>query len=354
MPHASHAEYYAGIVKDHWVRRQVIYACGEIASKAYELPEVAELLSDLSSKAIDLQSDQTVGAVPLSEVIEDTLRRIAARRDGSDEGGELTGFRELDEIIGCMRNSNLIVVAARPSVGKSAFALQIGKNVAVAHKGEAKGGVLFVSLEMSNGEQGERLLAAEASVNSRVMLHGADDNEFRDLEQAGFELKPLPMWFLDNVYDGEGIASAARALYQRHGLNLIVCDYLQLCEMSGIPERDRERAVAKLSRMFKQLAKELNIPVIALSQLNRDVEKRQNKTPKLSDLRESGAIEQDANTILFLHRPDMYNPTDQPGVTEVIVAKNRGGEKGTASLQFVKEYTRFEDVNQYAGEFFAT
>lgn len=337
--------HFAGIMHRHWMQRQLIYVGQKLVSDAYDGNQSPdELLSALSDSVIELQtSGKDTGEVSLSDSLRETIKGLDAKSQSS--AGVNTGFEDLDNHLGGFRDGQLIVLAARPAVGKSALALNISKNIAAAG-----GGVLFISMEMSHQEQTERLLAAESSVDSRSILTGQLSEMDRiQVVRSAKSLHDVPLYYLDQAFDADTIINTTRSLHQKRGLSLVVCDYLQLCEVNGVPEQFRERAVAKLSRSFKRLAQQLGIPVLALSQLNRDVEKRQSKRPVLSDLRESGAIEQDANVVMFLHRPDVYDPEDRPGEAEVIIGKNRNGADGTVRLSFQKEFTRFENRPVYDG-----
>jgi replicative DNA helicase len=330
--------YYAQLMERAWLKRQLIDLGRSLIEQGYEPEdEPHATLSAAAEQIIELQAGKTCAEVRLSDSLTETLQNIDERTE--KPVGIPTGFNQLDEKLGGLRPGQLIILAARPAVGKSALALGVGRNVAASN-----GAVLFVSLEMSHMEQTERLLSSEASVDSRRLLLGnLNQDDSRSVLDAANAMKPLPLFFLDQAFDSDSIFGACKAVHIKHNLSLIICDYLQLCEVNGIPENQRERAVAKLSRGFKRLAQQLQIPVIALSQLNREVEKRKEGRPILSDLRESGAIEQDANVVLFLHRPDLKDPEDQPGVAELIVAKNRGGSTGVIVMGFRKEFTRFED-----------
>jgi replicative DNA helicase len=256
-----------------------------------------------------------------------------------DISGLSTGYIDLDEITAGLQNSELIIIAARPSVGKTAFSLNLVRNMAV------EGGVpvFFVSLEQSRIELAERLLCCQSRVDSHKLRKGhLSDDETRKLIEAGGVLRNAKLYIDDTP--GQGmlrIAANARRLKLRAGLKLVVIDYLQLIEPDN--RRDpRQEQVAQISRRLKFLARELQIPVIALAQVNRSSEDRQDHRPRLADLRESGSIEQDADTVLMLHRPDRYDPGQQ-GVIEVIVAKQRNGPTGEITLSYLKEFMRYED-----------
>lgn len=329
--------FYAKQIERAWLLRTLINVGRDLIESAYQ-PEVDtdQLIAKTTDAIIEIQSGRNSCEVSLADSIRLTLADLDARRD--EPAGLSTGFDELDQMLGGMRNSQLIVLGSRPSMGKSALALSIAKHASAG--GHA---AMYITLEMNHGEQTERLLSSEASVDSSLFLSGQlDEKQSQDVAAAARSIAGEPLFYLDSVFESEAILASIRAAHRKHKLKLVIVDYLQLCEVNGIGEQYREKAVAKLSRAFKRLAQQLAIPVMVLSQLNREVEKRQSKRPMLSDLRESGAIEQDANVVLLLHRPDWYDSEDQPGVAEVIVAKNRSGGKGIVRLKFVKELTRFE------------
>jgi replicative DNA helicase len=270
------------------------------------------------------------------------MEAIRKRQEGEVEAGRLfTGFEDLDDLIGGFGPGQMIVLAARPAVGKSALALNIAANVM-----KSGNGVLFISLEMSHPELTQRLLSSEASVNGADILSGnLDRDDMRNLSRCAESVSGKKLLYLDNKFSIADITAKARLAYRKHGVRFVVADYLQLVDAESKRGMLREQAVASVSRELKRLAMELKIPVLVLSQLNREVEKRDDKRPKLSDLRESGAIEQDANVVLFLHRPDVYDPEDRPGEAELIVAKNRTGPTETVSLRWRKQFCRFETYN---------
>jgi replicative DNA helicase len=339
--------YYADIMQRNYMLRELIAVGRGLIDSAYSQgAEPSEVIGGVVESLTDLRTTGTTSSeVMLADSAQELVGVIEERLKTKGSTGVSTGFPDLDQMVGGLRAGQLVVVAARPGVGKSALALNIAQAVA-----EAAGPALFVSLEMSHLEQTERVIGYESGIgSSRLQKAELTRDDRTNLFDAINSVANIPLMFLDNAFDLESITNKCRAIHGKRGLKLIVADYLQLCEVNGIPESQRERAVAKMSRTFKRLAQELQLPVIALSQLNRDVEKRQSKRPMLSDLRESGAIEQDANVVLFLHRPDMYDADDRPGETEVIVGKNRNGDTGIVSLRFQKELTRFESQPVYEG-----
>ena len=260
--------------------------------------------------------------------------------------GLSTGYFELDELTAGFQPSQLIILAARPSMGKTALALNICENIA----SQSRKGVLFVSLEMGEFELAERLLSARAKINGHDLRtgKGLGTREMNLLADAIGKLHNSP-FFIDSTPTRTmlQITATARRLKRRESLDLIVVDYIQLID-SDESRDSRQEQIAKISRRLKTLARELKVPVIALSQLNRNVENREDRRPRMADLRESGAIEQDADLVLLLHRPEYYDPNDQPGMAELQIAKNRNGATGTVKLTFLKNFTRFENFSAVA------
>jgi replicative DNA helicase len=343
-PTAANAEYYARIVRERAVVRNLIHAGTEILRDAYDQAQPAdELLQTAERKIMQIAELGIIGqTITLNEAVNQAYELIDRRFSGDQAAfsGLPTGYRDLDEITAGMHNSELIIVAARPSVGKTAFALNLIRNV-VNEPGHP---AFFVSLEQSRIELAERLLCCQAKVDSHRLRKGnlsADDME--KLIEAGGVLRNAKLFIDDSPAQGMlRIAANARRLKLRHGIRLVVIDYLQLIEPDN--RRDpRQEQVAQISRRLKFLAKELNIPVVALAQVNRSSEDRQDHRPRLADLRESGSIEQDADTVLLLHRPDRYEPGQHEGIIEIIVGKQRNGPTGEVTLAYLKQYMRYED-----------
>jgi replicative DNA helicase len=342
-PTAANAEYYAKIVRDKGIVRSLIHASTDILRDAYDQSQPAEELLEAAERMIlDVaQMGVTGQAITLEEAISETYRRIDDRASGKIKAGGLsTGFIDLNEITAGMHDSELIIIAARPSVGKTSFSLGIVRNVIV----DEKEPVFFVSLEQSRIELAERLLCCQAKVDSHRLRKGTLSSDDMDrLIDAGGVLRNAKLFIDDSpVQSMLRIAANARRLKLRQGIKLIVVDYLQLIEPDN--RRDpRQEQVAQISRRLKALAKELQIPVVALAQVNRASEDRQDHKPRLSDLRESGSIEADADTVMMLHRPDRYEPGQHEGVIEVIIAKQRNGPTGEVTLTYLKQFMRYED-----------
>ncbi len=344
VPTPGAAANYAKIVAQHALLRRLISAAADIIDLAYSSPEDPEQVADEAEQRIyDVaRQDEKEQVAHLRELVDQAmtdLEKIQNRE--SAFAGCPTGFRDVDTLMSGMQPGNLIVVAARPGVGKSSFVTNLARNVAV----EARQPVAMFSLEMSRWEIGMRLLCAEARVpwdsirNKRV---GADD--WGRIVQAAEMLHDAPLSIVDsgNVTIVDIRAKARRLSASRQGLGLIIVDYLQL--MSHHRRVDnRQQEIAEISRSLKLLAKELEIPVIAVSQLNRDPERRQDKRPQLSDLRESGAIEQDADVVMFIHRDD--SDPAKKGLADLIVAKHRNGPTDSIPLTFLPHLTQFKDYH---------
>jgi len=341
VPTAANVKYHSHIVREKALLRGLVQSANEIASKVYEDNLDAEDLVDYAERSIFKISDKRVKAsfVSLKEVIRDSFEMIEQLYDKKETvTGVSSGFRDLDDLTTGFQKGDLIIVGGRPSMGKTAFALNIAQHVGV----ELREPVAIFSLEMAKEQLAIRMLCAEAMVNSNSIRKGFIKKEdWHKLTSAASNLTGAPI-FID---DTSGITvlelrAKARRLKIEHGLSLVIVDYLQLMRGKGSFER-REQEISDISRSLKGLAKELSVPVIAVSQLNRSVEQRRPPTPILADLRESGAIEQDADVIIFLYREEIYNKEAKKGHSEVIIAKQRNGPTGTVNLAFMSTCTRF-------------
>ena len=357
VPTSANVKYYAGIVAEKSTLRKLIRLNEEIANTCYAGKEgLEEILETTEKKVFDLVQRRNTGDfVPIRQVVMNAMDRIEkASRNKGNVTGIPTGFIDLDYKTAGLQPSDLILIAARPSMGKTAFALNVVQNVAIraAKKvGGAPKTVAFFSLEMSKEQLVQRMLCAEANIDSQRLRIG----ELRD-EDWAMLINTADTLSSANIYidDTAGITamdmrSRARRLKAEHGLDLIVVDYLQLMQGSGKKNNsgDRQQEVSEISRSLKALARELDVPVIALSQLSRSVEARQVKRPMLSDLRESGSLEQDADIVAFLYREDYYNPeTENKNITELIIAKHRNGPVDTVNLFFHKQYTKFVGLSK--------
>lgn len=351
VPHAANAIYYAQIVKQKAIARAVIVAAHTILKAGYSTEHTAEELVGIAEKEVYKLSDtQTSREVSLAEievpaVVEHVHDRIER---GAGPEGLSFGLEHLDSFAR-LAPEGFTILGARPSMGKTAMALQICESVVEVEHRPA----LFVSLEMGNQSLAMRMLSGRSGVPASILRRAvslSESDRHRINEAANAYASMAPLVLADSpITTVSQIASTARRAKNRYGdLGLIVVDYLGLIE-SESPRIPRHEQVAEISKRLKTLTRELCVPVIALSQLNRNVESREDRRPRMADLRESGAVEQDADLILLLHRPDYYDPNDSPGIAEVIVAKNRNGETGTVQLIFNRATTRFVDIQpEYA------
>lgn len=357
VPTAANVTYHARIIEEKSILRQLVSVSTQIASMGYEAnDDVKNIIDSAESKILEISNrKKTADFTPINEIVLDSFKSIEALM-GNKNGltGLPTGFEDLDNLTSGLHGSDFIILAARPSMGKTAFALNVVQNVAIraAKKvGGAPKTVAFFSLEMSKEQLVQRMLCAEANIDSQRLRIG----ELRD-EDWAMLINTADTLSSANIYidDTAGITamdmrSRARRLKAEHGLDLIVVDYLQLMQGSGKKNNsgDRQQEVSEISRSLKALARELDVPVIALSQLSRSVEARQVKRPMLSDLRESGSLEQDADIVAFLYREDYYNPeTENKNITELIIAKHRNGPVDTVNLFFHKQYTKFVGLSK--------
>ncbi len=343
VPAAANVRQYAEIVRETSVLRQLIRVGNEIAELGYDHPgEARELLDSCEQKVFAISQHRlTTDFDPMSDMIKATFERIDMIREGQQISGVPTGFADIDRMTGGFQPSNLIVLAARPGVGKTSLALNIAHNIGIT----GTTSVAVFSLEMSKQEISERMLCSAARVASHRLRSGQtlpNDDYYKLVTVAG-ELEKAPIYVDDtagiNVFE---LRAKARRLASRVDppLGLVIIDYLQLMMGDGRAD-NRQQEVANISRSLKQLARELNVPVLAVSQLNRDVETRAEKKPQLSDLRESGAIEQDADLVVFIYEPRDEN---SKGVVAVDIAKHRNGPTGIARLGFVRDYTKFRTL----------
>lgn len=345
VPTAANAQYYAEIVKEHAIMRRLIEAGTKIAQLGYANETEVDALVDQAQAEIYAVTDGNAKEdyVSFSEALEATMREIDANSNRPDGVyGVPTDFIELDELTGGLHGGQMIVIAARPGVGKSTLALDIARSAAIHHHMAT----VFFSLEMSRTELAMRILSAEGKISMGRLKKGDLDTEgWTNLATLQGRIDSAPLFIDDspNMTLME-IRAKCRRLKQRNDLKLVVLDYLQLMS-SGKKVESRQQEVSEFSRSLKLLAKELDVPVIALSQLNRGSEQRTDKRPMVSDLRESGSIEQDADMVILLHREDMYNPdSERVGEADMIIAKHRGGPTRTIPLAFSGKYSRFNNM----------
>ena len=348
VPTAANLAYYAGIVAEKAQLRKLINAATEIASSAYEDSEdVAELMDKAEKSILAAAAGRSNSSfVQMKDALLNTFQSIEKIYESKGGlTGISTGFADLDKLTTGLQASDFILVAARPSMGKTAFTLNIAADVAL----RSKKSVAFFSLEMSAGQLVQRMLCAEGGVDSqKVRVGQLADKDWEKIIAAADRLSQAPIYIDDTpgitVMD---LRSKARRLKAEHGLDLVIIDYLQLMQGRASKNSDnRQQEISEISRSLKALARELDVPVIALSQLSRSVESRQVKKPMLSDLRESGSLEQDADIVMFLYREDYYDPdTENKNITDVIIAKHRNGPVDTVQLFFQKEFTKFVNLS---------
>jgi replicative DNA helicase len=352
VPTAANVAYYARIVKEKATLRKLIRKSSEILQGCYEdRSDLDEFLDDVERGIFEVAEDRARKAFfPVKEIIKssfETIEKLYERKTLIT--GVPSGFVDLDTLTAGFQPSDLVVVAARPSMGKTAFCLDVARHAAV----EARIPVAIFSLEMSKEQIAMRLLCSEGQVDSAKLRRGfLRESDWPRLTTAAGVLSDSPI-FVDDTPDLSALEMRAksRRLKAEKDIGLVIVDYLQLMRGRHGADRSREQEISEISRSLKALAKELDLPVIALSQLNRRVEERGEKIPQLSDLRESGAIEQDADVILFIYRDEVYNKSpDNPkrGTAEVIVGKQRNGPTGKVTLTFIQSFATFEDYTQRA------
>jgi replicative DNA helicase len=345
VPRSTNVEHYARIIKEKATCRNLIFAAGRISDLAYEGEQDADLLLDEAERAIFEIADDRVrsGFVPLSTLVHQSFQAIENLQERRGlVTGVPTGFDELDAMTSGFQPSDLIIVAARPSMGKTSFTLNIAQHVG-AQAGLTVG---FFSLEMSKEQLFLRLLTSEARIDAHRFRSGyLSEQDYERLSHALNVLERSRVFIDDTASLGVlEMRAKARRLKAEHGLHLLIVDYIQLMQGRGRFE-NRQQELASISRSLKGLAKELNVPIVALSQLSRAPDARADHRPQLSDLRESGALEQDADVVLFIYREEQYERNDQTeGIAEIIIGKQRNGPTGTVKLAFVKEHTRFENL----------
>jgi len=342
VPTSANIEYYAKIVEEKATLRRLIDAGTKVVSDAFEGAENVDQILDNAEKAIFGIALKRVreGFRKIDSVIKNVLDKIDSLYDKKEAiTGIPTGYPDLDRLTAGFQNSELIIIAARPSVGKTAFALNIAQNVAIKHKIP----IAIFSLEMGKEALAQRMLCSEAEVNAqRLKTASLSDTGWKKLTRALGKLSEAPIYIDDSASStSTEIRAKARRLKLERGLGLIIIDYMQLMR-GGMRVENRVQEISEIARSLKTLARELDVPVVALSQLSRAVEQRTDRIPRLSDLRESGEIEQTADLVMFIHREDYYNPQSERGnIAEIIIAKQRNGPIGTIELVFRKEIAKF-------------
>lgn len=355
VPTSANVEYYSKIVEERSILRKLIQTATDIASKGFqEADNVPNLLDEAERKILEVSEKRSrSGFVSIESVLRETINNIDELFQNDDDiTGLSTGYKMLDQMTAGLHEDELIILAARPGVGKTAFALNVAQNIGT----KTNENVAIFSLEMGAEQLVNRMLCAEGTINASNLRTGQlTEEEFEKLFVAMGSLSKANIYIDDTpgIRTAEIRAKCRRLKQEKGDIGLIVIDYLQLIEGSG--KESRQQEVSEISRQLKKLAKELSVPVIALSQLSRSVEQRQDKRPILSDLRESGSIEQDADIVAFLYREDYYRNEDEDGeeevqdenVVEVILEKNRSGARGTAKLLFIKEFNKFSSMSYY-------
>lgn len=337
VPHAAHAATYARAVRETWIRRRIIDTCVESLKFAYDLSADTEDVLVQHDNATQCLLETGVRAAEVQTLGQALMAAVERDEEEQARVNINTGYADLDEITGGLRGGNLIIVAARASMGKTAFCNNLALRLVQAGRP-----TLFFSLEQSAAEIGERMVSIEGGVSAHKLRKGElNEIEHAKCAESQNRMHGLPL-FIDDTGERtvSQLSSVVRLFRRRHQISVVIVDYLQLIrpDDEGV---NREQQVARSSRALKHLARNLNVPVIVLAQLNREVEKRENKRPKLSDLRESGSVEQDADQVWAIHRPDYYDPEDSPGEAEIHVLKNRNGPTGKARLYWQKEFMRF-------------
>ena len=346
VPTTSNVEYYASIVEEHALRRRLMRVGGDIGVLAADMVDPIEEVVDKAEQSVFAIAERRVGdgLQEIDSLLGPAIEKAEElQRSGGEVTGISTGFRDLDRKLAGLHPSNLVIVAGRPGMGKTSLALNIAQNVALdGHT------VAVFSMEMSREEIVTRMLCSKGRIDSQKLRTGKlTEADFTKLSNAAGAL------YKQNIFvdDSPGltvteIRAKCRRLRRRPGLDLVIVDYLQL--MNGTGQENRQQEIAMISRSLKSLARELDVPVVAASQLNRGVEAREDKRPRLGDLRESGAVEQDADVVMFIYRDEYYNPDkiESKGVAEVVIAKHRQGSVGRVDMAYLPEFTLFADMGR--------
>ncbi|MCD6355142.1 MAG: replicative DNA helicase [Prolixibacteraceae bacterium] len=354
---AAHIEFHARIIAQKFIQRELIRVSSEIQTKSYDDTVDVDDLIDFSESSLFQVAEGNIKkeTVPIKPVLNEAILQIEkAKNQKEGLSGVPSGFTALDRITSGWQRTDLIIIAARPSMGKTAFVLSMARNIAVDHNKS----VAVFSLEMSSIQLVTRLIASETEISSQKLKTGRlEDWEWEHLNRKIANLDKAPIFIDDtpalSIFE---FRAKCRRLKIQHDIQVVVVDYLQLMTAGTDSRGSREQEVSQISRSLKAIAKELDIPIIALSQLNRSVESREGKRPQLSDLRESGAIEQDADIVTFIHRPEYYGITEDGsgnsllGVAEIIIAKHRNGPTGDVHLSFRKELAKFSDMESLSAE----
>jgi replicative DNA helicase len=345
VPRVTSLEHWGRIIKEKAVLRNLIHAGNRIVQSCFEGEEDAATLLDRAEKSIFDIAERRIrqGFLAMSEIVKESYRTIDQLSQSKDVvTGLPTGFVDIDHLTSGLQRGDLVIVAARPAMGKTSFCLNVGQHVAL-RTGETVG---IFSLEMSKEQLALRMLCADARVDAHRLRTGQlGEKDWARLAKAYADLSRSPLYIDDSAtITPLEMRAKCRRLKAEHGLGLVIVDYLQLVSSSGRSE-NRQQELSAISRSMKGLAKELEVPVVALSQLSRATEARTDRRPQLSDLRESGALEQDADIVMFIYREEEYKATDENrGIAEIIIGKQRNGPTGSRRLAFIKEFTRFENL----------
>ncbi|TLS48890.1 replicative DNA helicase [Paenibacillus antri] len=348
VPTAANVTYYAKIVEEKSMLRRLIRTATEIVTNGYAAADdVGSLLSEAEMRILEISNRKSsTGFISIKDVLMEVFEKVEKLyNDRGKTTGIPSGFPDLDKMTAGFQRSDLIIVAARPSVGKTAFSLNVAQNVAV----RAKETVAIFSLEMSAAQLVQRIICAEANVDAgRIRTGTLEGDDWEKLTMAIGTLSEAEIYIDDTpAITVADIRAKCRRLKKEKGLGMILIDYLQLIAGRGKAGENRQQEVSEISRTLKQIARELEVPVIALSQLSRGVEQRQDKRPMMSDLRESGSIEQDADIVAFLYRDDYYDKeSEKKNIIEIIIAKQRNGPVGTVELVFLKNFNKFVSLDK--------
>ncbi len=344
----SSAIYHAEIVREKAIQRKVLEVCAEVSQMAAENSADAKQLLDEAERRIFEIARMNVASeiAGIEQILQETFERIDFFRSQAGEPtGLITGYDDFDQMTGGLQQGELLILAARPSMGKTSFALNLAERVSRRQKA-----VVIFSLEMASQQVISNMLCGASQVDGQSVRSGRlTDQEYKRLQDEAARLYESPI-FVDDMpgLTPTTLRAKCRRLKQKHDIQMVIIDYLQLMS-TGRREESRQQEISTISRSMKGLARELSIPVIALSQLNRDVESREDHKPRMSDLRESGAIEQDADVIMLLHREEYFKPTEENrGLAQLIIAKQRNGPTGQVTLRFFREYMRFENFTRRA------
>jgi replicative DNA helicase len=340
---SANVDFYADLIAEKHLRRSLKSCAANLAEISEDNEEIGEVLNRAESEifAITQQQKQDSAVISISDIVTQEFEEIADKLENKEPTGYLSGFEEFDRLTDGLQLGDLIILAGRPSMGKTALAIDLSFSIARNYKKP----VIFFSLEMSKEQLERRILSAEAEIEtSRLRAGNISSQEWQNLTTAIASISQVPLLIDDsgNPSVNEIRSRCRKVAIENDGVGLVVIDYLQLMEGPG---ENRVQELSRISRRLKSLARELKCPVLALSQLSRAVEARNNKRPMMSDLRESGALEQDADTIVMAYRDEYYNPdTEEPGIAEIAIAKQRNNPTGLIKLLFEKEYTRFRNL----------